>query len=162
MPYIRPATKEDAGRIAEILVFNNRLNFFPIFQDEGYSFGEMQVFTVARQFLEDAQRLADTLVYDDGIIRGMVTVHGDEVRQLYVEPCLQGQGVGAALLRYAVEERRTTHLWALEKNEKALRFYRRHGFLPTGEKEHEPDTEEYLLHLKLVPGDCNSIPTVIK
>lgn len=160
MQNIRPATKEDVGRIAEMLVFNNRLNFFPIFQDEGYSFGEMQVFTVARQFLDDAQRLADTLVYDDGIIRGMVTIHGDEVRQLYVEPCLQGHGVGAALLRHAVEARHATHLWALEKNEKALRFYQRHGFLPTGEREHEPDTEEYLLHLRLA-CDCNSGPTVL-
>lgn len=161
MQNIRPATKEDVGRIAEMLVFNNRLNFFPIFQDEGYSFGEMQVFTVARQFLDDAQRLADTLVYDDGIIRGMVTIHGDEVRQLYVEPCLQGHGVGAALLRHAVEARHATHLWALEKNEKALRFYQRHGFLPTGEREHEPDTEEYLLHLRLACDDCNISPTVL-
>lgn len=160
MQSIRPATKEDAGRIAEMLVFNNRLSFFPIFQDEGYSFGKMQVLTVARQFQEDARRLADTLVYDDGIVRGMVTVHGDEVRQLYVEPCLQGHGVGTALLRYAVEERHATHLWALEKNGKALRFYQRHGFLPTGEKELEPDTEEYLLHLRLA-CDCNNGPTVL-
>lgn len=162
MQHIRPATAQDVGRIAEILVFNNRLNFFPIFQDESYSFGEMQVLPVAQQFLEDAQRLADTLVYDDGIVRGMVTIHRDEVRQLYVEPCLQGQGVGAALLRHAAKGRHATHLWVLEKNVKGLRFYRRHGFLPTGEKEHEPDTEEYLLHLKLVPDDCNSIPAVVK
>ena len=41
--FIRPATAQDAGRIAEIPVFNNRLNFFPIFKDEQYSFCEMQV-----------------------------------------------------------------------------------------------------------------------
>ena len=36
---IRPATPADASRIAEIIVFNNRLNYFPIFRDEGFSFG---------------------------------------------------------------------------------------------------------------------------
>lgn len=162
MQNIRPAAAQDVCRMAEILVFNNRLNYFPIFQDEAYSFGEMQVFPVARQFQEDAQRMADTVVYDDGLVRGFATIHGDEVRQLYVDPCFQGLGVGAALLRFAVQECHATHLWALEKNVKALRFYQRHGFLPTGEREREPDTVEYLLHLKLVPDDCNSLPSVIK
>ena len=37
---IRKAKKEDLSRIAEIFVFNNRINYFPIFQDAGYSFGE--------------------------------------------------------------------------------------------------------------------------
>lgn len=162
MQNIRPATAQDVCRIAEILVFNNRLNFFPIFQDEAYSFGTMQVLPVAQQFQEDTQRMADTVVYDDGLVRGMATIHGDELRQLYVEPSFQGRGVGAALLRYAVQERHVTHLWALERNEKALRFYQRHGFFPTGEREYEPDTVEYLLHLKLVPADdCNSMSPVV-
>lgn len=29
---IRPAVKADASRIAEILVFNNRVNYWPIFR----------------------------------------------------------------------------------------------------------------------------------
>ena len=36
---IRQATAADASRIAEIIVFNNRVNYFPIFRDEGFSFG---------------------------------------------------------------------------------------------------------------------------
>jgi len=39
------------------------------------------------------------------------------------------------------------HLWALEKNRRAIAFYARHGFLPTGEKKPEDDTTEYLIHL---------------
>ena len=35
---IRRARNEDVGRIAEILVFVKRINFFPIFQDEEYAF----------------------------------------------------------------------------------------------------------------------------
>ena len=32
--YIRQAEEKDVSRIAEILVYNNRTNFLPIFKDE--------------------------------------------------------------------------------------------------------------------------------
>ena len=37
---------------------------------------------------------------------------------------------------------------ALEMNEKAIRFYERHGFIATGEKKPEEGTTEYLVLLK--------------
>lgn len=40
---IRKSTKNDLSRIAEIYVFNNRMNYWPIFKDDGFSFGELQV-----------------------------------------------------------------------------------------------------------------------
>ena len=40
---IRKSTVNDLSRIAEIFIFNNRINYFPIFKDEHYSFGELQV-----------------------------------------------------------------------------------------------------------------------
>lgn len=40
---IRKAKTNDLSRIAEIYVFNNRVNYFPIFKDEKFSFGELQV-----------------------------------------------------------------------------------------------------------------------
>jgi putative acetyltransferase len=36
----------------------------------------------------------------------------------------------------------------LEKNEKAIRFYERHGFIRTGEKKPEEGTTEYLILLR--------------
>jgi len=145
---IRQARPEDVSRIAEILVFNNRLNFYPIFRCDEYSFGEMQVIPIANEFLEDPAKLARTWVYDDGIIRGLIIIHGDEVKRLFVEPSFQGRGIGAALLQYAIEQHHATHLWALEKNVRAIRFYERHGFHVTGEKVFEEGTPEYLVHLK--------------
>lgn len=38
---IRKARADDLSRIAEIYVFNNRINFSPIFKDEGFLFGEL-------------------------------------------------------------------------------------------------------------------------
>ena len=93
--FIRPAAAQDAGRIAEILVFNNRLNFFPIFKDEQYSFCEMQVVPLAQRLAEDQDALSRTFVWDDGVLRGFVRVQGREVEKLFVDPCFQGRGVGA-------------------------------------------------------------------
>ena len=91
--------------------------------------------------------IPDILVYDDGVVKGFLHYGGDEVRRLYVEPVLQGQGVGAALLEYAIRELHVTRLWALEKNPRAIAFYQRHGFRVTDERRLEEDTEEYLVRL---------------
>ena len=50
MEKIRKATPKDLSRIAEILVFVKRMKFRPIFQDDDYSFGELQVLPVAEQY----------------------------------------------------------------------------------------------------------------
>lgn len=145
---IRHARETDVSRIAEILVFNNRLNFYPIFQNDDYSFGELQVVTVAEKYRTDPALLGRTFVYDDGIVRGLIVLDGTEISKLFVDPCFQNRGIGAALLRYAVEAHRADVLWALEKNERGIRFYVRHGFRVTGEKIFEEGTTEYLVRLR--------------
>ena len=146
--HIRQARAGDVSRLAEILVFNNRINFYPIFRCDEYSFGEMQVIPIANEMLANPRVLANTYVYDDGILRGMIVLDGDEVQRLFVEPAFQGRGIGAALLEYAISQHQVTHLWALEKNVGAIRFYQRHGFRVTDEKKFEEDTTEYLVHLR--------------
>ena len=146
--FIRPAAAQDAGRIAEILVFNNRLNFFPIFKDEQYSFCEMQVVPLAQRLAEDQDALSRTFVWDDGVLRGFVRLQGREVEKLFVDPCFQGRGVGAALLEFAVARFGADRLWALEANGSARRFYAAHGFSPTGESRFEEGTDQRLLLLR--------------
>lgn len=144
---IRPAAAEDVSRIAEIIVFNNRVNYFPIFGDEGFSFGTVQVLPLAQRYRDDPDRLARTHVYDDGVVKGLVATRGDEIEKLYVEPAFQNRGIGARLLDYAVSRLGARWLWALEKNEAARRFYARHGFTPNGERKLEEGTPEYLVKL---------------
>lgn len=141
---IRPATAADLPRIAEIEVFNYRMNFYPIFRSDEYYFDEM---TVPKLMELRAAFIPDILVYDDGVVKGFLHLGGDEVRRLYVEPILQGQGIGAALLEYAICEKQAKCLWALEKNTRAIAFYRRHGFTLTQERRLEEGTEEYLVRL---------------
>ena len=144
---VRRAVPGDAGRLAEIEVFNYRLNFYPMFLDDRFYFAELTVERLAARYAARPEWTANTLVYDDGAVKGFVRLDGAEIAKLFVEPALQGHGIGAALLdRAAALGGRS--LWALEKNAGALRFYARHGFVPTGERKPEEDTVEYLIRLE--------------
>lgn len=69
------------------------------------------------------------LAEDDGRIVGYALLDGDFLSHLYIAPDAQGQGVGAALLERAKELRPDgLRLWVFQKNERARRFYERHGF----------------------------------
>ena len=142
---IRKANDKDLARIAEILIFNYRLYFYPIFRSDEYYFDELQVPSLMKEFESQIDSL---YVYDDGVVKGFIKIEGTYIARLFVEPVLQNASIGSKLLEYAVKEHNADHLWALEKNVKAIRFYNRHGFFATGEKKLEEDTTEYLILLK--------------
>ena len=87
-------------------------------------------------------------VYNDGVVKGFIKIEGTYIARLFVEPVLQNASIGSQLLEYAIREHSADHLWALEKNAKAIRFYEKHGFAATGEKKPEDGTDEYLVLLK--------------
>ena len=145
MNYIRQAKIDDLGRIAEIFVFNYRLNFYPIFQEDTFYFEELTVSNLIESF---AKELDSILVYDDGVVKGFIQIQKQEVKRLFVEPVLQGKAIGTELLEYGIAEKDANHLWALEKNIKAIAFYKRHGFNMTNEKKYEEDTTEFLVRME--------------
>ena len=147
MEHIRKAVPRDASRLAEILIFAKRTAYRTIFQNDAVSFGEMQVLPLALDYLEGRESLEPIWVYDDAFVRGMVHAEAGEVRELYVDPFFQGTGIGSKLLCFAVEQLNARFLWVLEKNRKAITFYRSHGFTPTGERELEPGTPEYIIKM---------------
>ena len=142
MNYIRQATVDDLVRIAEIFVFNYRLNFYPIFQKDTFYFEDLTVFNMVESF---AKELDSIWVYDDGVVKGFIQIEKREVRRLFVEPTLQGKSIGADLLEYGIAEKDVDFLWVLEKNIKAIVFYKRHGFDTTNKKKYEEDTIEFLV-----------------
>jgi len=148
MNNVRQATLADIARIAEIEIFNYRLNFYPIFQNDWFYFDEKQVPKEMKRYETEEGLLENTFVYDDGVVKGFIQIDERKVVKLFVEPVLQGQGIGAKLLKYAVTERQANHLWALEKNVKAIKFYERNGFHVTEEKQLEEGTTEYLIRLE--------------
>lgn len=145
MKYIRKAEIKDIERIAEIEVFNYRLQFYPIFKEDDFYFKDL---TVSRRAAHYAKELESVWVYDDGVVKGFMQVKEREVKKLFIEPVLQGNGIGAELLDYAIAQKNVNFLWVLEKNKRAMAFYKRHGFVETNEKKYEEDTTEFLVCMK--------------
>lgn len=137
--YIRQATAADASRIAEIIITNYRVNFYPFFKNDEFYFKELNVVDMAKEYASGTLALKNCLVYDDGVIKGIIRINGKEIEKLFIEPQFQGQGIGAELLAFAVNERKADQLWVLEYNKRGIAFYESNGFELTGEKMIEDD-----------------------
>ena len=141
---IRYAREQDLSRIAELLVFGKRTAYRDIFRDDAGSFRDLQVLDVIRKYQENPDLLKSTLVYDDGIVKGMIGRQDfgkDEIElcDFYVEPVFQGMGIGQELLNFFLREakavrKKRVFLWVLEENASARTFYERFGFAPDGQK----------------------------
>ena len=142
---VRKARNEDLARIAEIMIFNYRLYFYPIFRYDPFYFEELQVPAVMEWF---ACSLDHIWVYDDGVVKGFLHAEGQEVRRLFVEPVLHSAGIGGQLLEHVIAAQGVKYLWALEKNPRAIAFYQRYGFRLTDKRKPEEDTDEYLVLLE--------------
>lgn len=141
---IRPASEKDAPRIAEISVFAKRVNYRSIFQNDKVSFGEMQVYSLAKEYLENPAKLDGIYVYDDEFVKGFVSIDGAQIKELYVEPLMENQGIGGKLFDFACAQG-ARRLWCLEKNAKARRFYEKRGFFDSGERRVENGESEILM-----------------
>ena len=147
LSFIRPAAPKDAARIAEIEIFSYRLSFYPIFQNDWFYFDSLQVPKLIQEYEKQTDLLKRSFVYDDGVVKGFLRLNGTQVEKLFVEPVLHGSGIGSLLLKHAVGMHGADHLWALEKNTRAIAFYQKHGFHLTGERTPEEDTNEYLVRM---------------
>ena len=150
MNHIRKATIEDVSRIAEILVFTKRMNYRPIFQNDKVSFGEIQVLPLAQEYLKTPELLEPIWVFDDEFVKGVLHVENDQIQELYVDSFFQNQGIGASLIDFAIQKCQAKSLFVLEKNTGAIRFYERHGFVLTKERQLEPGTTEYIVRMEIV------------
>lgn len=128
----RPAAESDFERLLalRILVMREHLErvgrFDPVRARERFRNG----------FAPTHTRLIDV----DGTFAGCVSLVPDsigfELMHFYVEPALQGRGIGAAVLAMLAAEAdavgKPIHLGVL-KGSPAIRFYERHGFRHTHE-----------------------------
>ena len=136
---IRKANFDDASRIAEILVFSKRKNYRCIFNDDIGSFVDLQVYPLAKEYIENPELLNGVFVYDDEFVKGVIHIDGSLVKELYVEPLFEGKGIGGKLIEFAKLEFNCCQLWVLEKNERAKKFYEQHGFHETKETQLVPE-----------------------
>ena len=143
---IRPMQASDIPRVAEIRVFGWRYAYRGIISDE-HLFNELLVTKqIARLEEQRHSYERNRYVYDDGIIKAFLAAGpcGDddkpeafELGALYVEPCLQGGGIGTALAVFCEQVAGKRNygeicLWTFEKNTPARTFYEKLGYTPDG------------------------------
>jgi len=92
----------------------------------------------------------------EGRIAGFVSLLDSEVGGLFVDPAMQGRGLGRALLDRAVAERGALNLTVFARNPAARAFYAAYGFTPTGEGT-DDTTGEPVLHLSYTPPDLAAL-----
>lgn len=148
MNHIRKAAIQDVSRLAEILIFTKRMNYRKIFHDDKVSFGEMQVLPLAEDYMANPGKLENIWVYDDEFVKGMIHIEGNTIIELYVDSFFQNQGIGAGLIEFAIQMSGASKVYVLEKNSGAIRFYQRHGFSLTQERQLEEGTTEYIVKME--------------
>ena len=124
------------------------MNYRKIFKNDSVSFGEMQVYPLAKRYIDNSDELDRIWVYDDEFVKGMIHIEGKQIVELYVDTFFENQGIGSKLIKYAIEKQECDYLWVLEKNVKAIKFYQRHGFVITEERKYEEGTTEYVVKMK--------------
>ena len=87
----------------------------------------------------------------DGHVVGFVSLLGNEIGGLFVDPKFQRQGIGKALVDHAGMERTQLDVEVFKDNAIGCVFYARHSFVVTEEKVHE-ETGFQLLRLSRPGG----------
>ena len=90
---------------------------------------------------------AEVTVYEEaGSLQGFIGVSGTYIAGLFVCRQARGQGVGKRLLDAVKAEKSSLTLHVYEKNERAVRFYRREGFtVRTAEREESTGEPEFCM-----------------
>jgi ribosomal protein S18 acetylase RimI-like enzyme len=90
-------------------------------------------------YLADPERTVLTARADGRILGYAMLIRGVELSKMYVLPDVHGAGVSAALMASALDEARAvgaTCVWlgVNQENQRAQRFYAKHGFVTGGTK----------------------------
>jgi len=135
---LRRAIPGDAEAIAHLLrdTMTKALPFLPVLHtaDEDHAFIAGHVLPACTVWVVEMDRIV-----------GFIACRDDWIEHLYVDVDCHGRGIGSALLGKVLEAGPRWQLWAFQKNEQGLRFYKRKGFRVvertdgSGNEEKEPD-----------------------
>jgi GNAT superfamily N-acetyltransferase len=134
---IRQARRDEAETLAAIQRDASLAALAHIFPPERYPYPIAEIRQRWRDALADPV-IAVLVVEQDGVIVGVAACRAEWLDGLYVVPALWGHGVGRELHDEVVDRLRAggsarCHLWVLEHNDRARRFYERLGWRQNGD-----------------------------
>lgn len=139
---IRPSTPADAARVVEI--WNRAVDATHDFltpQDRAAIGAEVEGFLPAAPLV--------LAVDADDRPLGFMLVDGSHMEALFIDPDSRGQGVGRALVAYALASQPELTTDVNEQNAQAVGFYERMGFAATGRSDLDGQGRPYpLIHLR--------------
>ncbi len=146
--HFREATAADAGLISSIIARSWRGAYQQLIDPvylvrlpEEYWLPSMRTWLASGRMYglmaELDGRAVGCIVYGRG--RDEDNADWGEIVSLYLLPEVSGRGIGSELLTAAISDLHAdgyerVYLWAIEGNVQAERFYRKHGFVPSGER----------------------------
>jgi putative acetyltransferase len=72
---------------------------------------------------------SETYVYEkEGNIQGFISIYQNSIAALFVNPDLQGKGVGSELIEFVKLLNKELSLCVYKSNTKSIAFYKKHGF----------------------------------
>jgi len=146
---LRPATPADAPEIAKVATASFVAAFGHLYREEDLAayLAEYRTEQAYRERLPEPAKLIQVAQVDGRIAAYTLIVRGEGIdgrplphparpvflSQLYCDPAHTGQGLGAALLEWAIAEARAwgadaVQLSVFSENYGAQRFYQRYGF----------------------------------
>jgi GNAT superfamily N-acetyltransferase len=134
---LRPATPDDAAQVSAFYYDIRKETVPPV-----HSLAEIETW-----LKEHVIPQRTSYVWEEGgVIQGWINVRGDWVDHLFCRPVATGKGLGSRLMDFAKGLSPTgLQLWTFQVNERARRFYHRHGFVEVeltdgaNNEEGEPD-----------------------
>ncbi len=146
-PIIRSGTIDDATAIAAYQRRGARLAFSPLLRSGGYDDlddrGRVETFLA---WLRDGSDFVTTVADLDGTAVGHVTINGNELVHLFVDPDHQGLGLGRMLLAageemLAAAGHIVVELHTMVGNAPAIELYESAGWIVTDGLIHTDETE---------------------
>ena len=144
---IRKFKKEDIDEVIEIWKNENIRT---------HNFISKEYWKNNYEYVKDILPNADIYVYimNENIV-GFIGVDNDHIEGIFVDINNQHNGIGTSLLNKIKEEKEKLNLSVYKKNINAIKFYKKNGFIITGESiDKNTDEIEYTMTWKKDKSTC--------
>jgi putative acetyltransferase len=135
----RQSTVQDYDRMVEIWLEGSKLSH--AFIDEHYWTSQQSDMKEKYLPMSTSYVLEET-----GDIRGFISVVGNYLAALFIDPRQQGKGYGEQLLNYIKDQADSLDLKVYQQNDRAVRFYLKNGFVIVEEQiDENTSAKEYVM-----------------